>query len=214
MIKNWKLFLESDEPEDIEGELRTQGEELKRGLNLAFAPMFVGEMELRFAKNSNDPEVKAELKRGVDMIFDTIFNTFIELIERKEDLEPELQEIMISYLERSLESARETMINQNFKAGISHMVEVFVQFIIDYKKASDNEGEEWRQEKEKDYSEMSKSEINSLIDQALDDRDFEKVRMLSKYIKESISFSTDEIKSACEKVAELLVNFIQTTLKV
>ena len=96
MIKNWKLFLESDEPEDIDGELRSQGEELKRGLNVAFAPMFVGEMELRFAKNSNDPEVKAELKRGVDMIFDTIFNTFIELIERKEDLEPELQEIMIS----------------------------------------------------------------------------------------------------------------------
>lgn len=212
MIKNWKLFLESDDPEDIDGELRSQGEELKRGLNKAFAPMFVGEMELRFAKNSNDPEVKAELKRGVDMIFDTIFNTFIEIIERKEDLEPELQEIMISYLERSLESARETMINQSFKAGISHMVGVFIQLIIDYKK--DNEGEEWRQEKEKDYSEMSKSEINSLIDQALDDRDFEKVRMLSKYIKESKSFSTDEIKTACEKVAELLFNFIQMALKV
>jgi hypothetical protein len=213
MIKNWKLFLESDEPEDIEGEIRSQGEELKKGLNLAFAPMFIGEMTLRFAKNSNDPEIKAELKRGVDMIFDTIFNTFIDIIEKK-DLEPEFQEIMISYLERSLDSARETMINQNFKAGISHMVEVFVQFIIDYKKASDNEGEEWREEKEKDYSEMSKSEINSLIDQALDDRDFEKVRMLSKYIKESKSFSTDEIKSACEKVAELLANFVQISLKV
>jgi len=213
MIKNWKLFLESDEPEDIEGEIRSQGEELKRGLNLAFAPMFVGEMTLRFAKNSNDPEIKAELKRGVDMIFDIIFNTFVDIVEKK-DLEPELQEIMISYLERSLESARETMINQNFKAGIAHMVEVFVQFIIDYKKASDNEGEEWKQEKEKDYSEMSKSEINSLIDQALDDRDFEKVRMLSKYIKESKSFSTDEIRSACEKVAELLVNFTEMALKV
>jgi hypothetical protein len=213
MIKNWKLFLESDEPEDIEGEIRSQGEELKRGLNLAFAPMFVGEMTLRFAKNSNDPEIKAELKRGVDMIFDTIFSTFIDIIEKK-DLEPELQEIMISYLERSLDSARETMINQNFKAGIAHMVEVFVQFIIDYKKASDNEGEEWKEEKHKDYSEMSKSEINSLIDQALDDRDFEKVRMLSKYIKESKSFSTDEIKSACEEVAELLVNFVQMSLKV
>jgi hypothetical protein len=213
MIKNWKLFLESDEPEDIEGEIRSQGEELKRGLNLAFAPMYIGEMTLRFAKNSNDPEIKEELKKGVDMIFNYIFDTFVDIIEKK-DLEPELQEIMISYLERSLESARETMINQNFKAGISHMVEVFVQFIIDYKKVSDNEGEEWREEKEKDYSEMSKGEINSLIDQALDARDFEKVRMLSKYIKESKSFSTDEIKSACEKVAELLANFVQISLKV
>jgi hypothetical protein len=213
MIKNWKLFLESDEPEDIEGEIRSQGEELKRGLNLAFAPMYIGEMTLRFAKNSNDPEIKEELKKGVDMIFNYIFDTFVDIIEKK-DLEPELQEIMISYLERSLESARETMINQNFKAGISHMVEVFVQFIIDYKKVSDNEGEEWREEKEKDYSEMSKGEINSLIDQALDARDFEKVRMLSKYIKESKSFSTDEIRSACEKVAELLANFVQISLKV
>jgi hypothetical protein len=213
MIKNWKLFLESDEPEDIEGEIRSQGEELKRGLNLAFAPMYIGEMTLRFAKNSNDPEVKAELKKGVDMIFNYIFDTFIEIMDTK-DYEEGFKDMMINYLKRSLESARQTMIDQNFKAGVAHMIDVFVQFMIDYKKASDNEGEEWREEKQKDYSEMSKSEINSLIDQALDVRDFEKVRMLSKYIKESKSFSTDEIKSACEKVAELLANFVQISLKV
>jgi hypothetical protein len=213
MIKNWKLFLESDEPEDIEGEIRSQGEELKRGLNLAFAPMYIGEMKLRFAKNSNDPEVKAELKKGVDMIFNYIFDTFVEIMDTK-DYEEGFKDMMINYLKRSLESARQTMIDQNFKAGVAHMIDIFVQFMIDYKKASDNEGEEWREEKQKDYSEMSKGEINSLIDQALDARDFEKVRMLSKYIKESKSFSTDEIKSACEKVAELLANFVQISLKV
>jgi hypothetical protein len=213
MIKNWKLFLESDEPEDIEGEIRSQGEELKRGLNLAFAPMYIGEMTLRFAKNSNDPEVKAELKKGVDMIFNYIFDTFVEIMDTK-DYEEGFKDMMINYLKRSLESARQTMIDQNFKAGVAHMIDIFVQFMIDYKKASDNEGEEWREEKQKDYSEMSKGEINSLIDQALDARDFEKVRMLSKYIKESKSFSTDEIKSACEKVAELLSNFVQISLKV
>ena len=213
MIKNWKLFLESDEPEDIDGEMRKSGEDLKRGLNEAFAPMYVGEMELRFAKNSNDPEIKAELRRGVDMIFDYIFNTFIDIMGEK-DYEEEFKDMMINYLKRSLESAKQTMIDQSFKAGVAHMVDVFVQFIIDYKKVSDNEGEEWKQEKQKDYSEMSKREINDLIDQALDARDFNKVRMLSKYIKESKSFSTGEIKMACEKVAELLADFTQYALKV
>jgi len=170
-------------------------------------------MELRFAKNSNDPEIKAELRRGVDMIFDYIFDTFIDIMSEK-DYEEEFKDMMINYLKRSLESAKQTMIDQSFKAGVAHMVDVFVQFIIDYKKVSDNEGEEWKQEKQKDYSEMSKREINDLIDQALDARDFNKVRMLSKYIKESKSFSTGEIKMACEKVAELLADFTQYALKV
>jgi hypothetical protein len=39
------------------------------------------------------------------------------------------------------------------------------------------------QTKEKDYSEMSKSEIESLIDKALDEGDFEKVKKLSQYLK-------------------------------
>jgi hypothetical protein len=39
------------------------------------------------------------------------------------------------------------------------------------------------QNKEKDYSEMSQSEIQSLIDDAIDEGDFEKVRILSQYLK-------------------------------
>jgi hypothetical protein len=38
------------------------------------------------------------------------------------------------------------------------------------------------QNKGKDYSEMSQSEIQSLIDDAIDDGDFEKVKMLSQYL--------------------------------
>ena len=36
-----------------------------------------------------------------------------------------------------------------------------------------------------DYSQLAKRDIEKLIDKALDDRDFEKVRELSKYINES-----------------------------
>jgi len=40
-------------------------------------------------------------------------------------------------------------------------------------------------EEEIDYSELSKKEIEKLIDKALDDQDFDKVRELSQYLKES-----------------------------
>jgi hypothetical protein len=39
------------------------------------------------------------------------------------------------------------------------------------------------QNKQKDFSDMSQSEIQSLIDDAIDEGDFEKVRMLSQYLK-------------------------------
>ena len=75
------------------------------------------------------------------------------------------------------------------------------------KKAKESEGEEWRQSKEVDYKDMSKSEINDLIDQALDDRDFGKVKFLSQYLKESFEI-TDDMKAGIQKFCDTLVRFI------
>jgi hypothetical protein len=214
MIKNWKLFLENADDDysgDVEKELKRMGQDLKNGLYLAFAPMFIGEMFLRFSGG----DVKDELKRGVDIIFETIMDQFIAVLDSKEEIDEEYRDIMINGLNKSLDSAKETMIDQNFKAGISHMVDIFVEFLIDYKKSMDSEGEEWKEEKEKDYSDMSKSEINNLIDQALDDRDFSKVKFLSQFLKESYNEEAfKQIKDACKKVAELLVQFCYSALKV
>jgi len=214
MIKNWKLFLESAEDDysgDVEKDLKKMGQELKNGLYLAFAPMFIGEMFLRFSGK----DVKDELKKGVDMIFETIMDQFIAVLDSKEEIDEEYRDIMINGLSKAVDSAKETMIDQNFKAGISHMVDIFVDFLIDYKKSMDSEGEEWREEKEKDYSDMSKSEINNLIDQALDARDFSKVKFLSQFLKESYNEETfKQIKDACRKVAELLAQFCYSALKV
>ena len=215
MIKNWKLFLESAEDDysgDVEKDLKKLGEELKRGLHASFAPMFIGEMFLRFSGE----DVKNELRKGVDMIFETIMEQFISVLDSKEEIDEEYRDIMINGLSRSVDSAKETMINQNFKAGISHMVDIFVEFLIDYKKSIDSEGEEWKEEKEKDYSDMSKSEINDLIDQALDARDFSKVKFLSQYLKESYNNeeALKQIEDACRKVAELLAQFCYSALKV
>jgi hypothetical protein len=214
MIKNWKLFLENADDDysgDVEKDLKKLGEGLKKGLHAAFAPMFIGEMFLRFSS----ADVTDELKKGVDIIFETIIEQFVDVMDSKEDYEEELREVLLNALTKSLDSARETMINQSFKDGISHMVDIFVNFLIDYKKSIDNEGEEWKQEKEKDYSELSKGEINDLIDQALDSRDFAKVKFLSQYLKESYNQEAmNQIKNICRKVAELLVQFCESALKV
>jgi len=214
MIKNWKLFLENADDDysgDVEKDLKRMGQELKNGLYLAFAPMFIGEMFLRFSGK----DVKDELKRGVDIIFETIMDQFISVLDSKEEIDEEYRDIMINGLSKAVNSAKDTMIDQNFKAGISHMVDIFVEFLIDYKKSIDSEGEEWKEEKEKDYSDMSKTEINNLIDQALDDRDFAKVKFLSQFLKESYNEEAfKQIEEACRKVAELLAQFCYSALKV
>jgi ferritin len=69
------------------------------------------------------------------------------------------------------------------------------------------EEEEWRKSKEVDYEDMSKSEINDLIDQALDDRDFGRVKFLSQYLKESFEI-TDDMKAGIQKFCDTLVSFI------
>jgi ferritin len=43
-------------------------------------------------------------------------------------------------------------------------------------------------EREQDYSSMTSNEIYELIDDALDKRDFDRVKFLSKYLKESSNF--------------------------
>ena len=93
---------------------------------------------------------------------------------------------------------------------------------------------EWFQRyksKEVDYEDMSKYEINDLIDQALDARDFDKVKFLSQYLKEgkngpayrgpegyddaSDSYTdrksfeiTDDMKAGIQNFCDTLVSFI------
>lgn len=212
MIKNWKLFLESNDhdDEDIEKTLKRMGEELKQGLYIAFTNIFVGELFVRLSGGDTE-----KLNKGVDLIFSTVLESFTDIVYGKDDFDEELRDKMIEFLHKSCESSKQTMLEKSFKAGISHMVDIFVEFLIDYKKSIENEGEEWKQEKEKDYSELSKSEINQLIDQALDDRDFARVNFLSQYLKESYDQDLmNQVEEACQKAAELLVSFCLKVIKV
>ena len=98
-------------------------------------------------------------------------------------------------------------IEKSFKDGVDRSINFLIEFLDAVKKAKDSEGEEWRQSKEVDYKDMSKSEINDLIDQALDARDFGEVKFLSQYLKESFEI-TDEMKAGVQKFCDTLVRFI------
>lgn len=82
--------------------------------------------------------------------------------------------------------------NEIAKSQVQNFVDEVVQEWKDYTKTKteyDLEeeplGNEPDEEVDVDYESLSKKEIQQLIDQALEDRDFIKVRELSKYLKES-----------------------------
>ena len=107
------------------------------------------------------------------------------------------------------------MIEESFAKGIDFMVDAFINTLMDIKKSNDSEGEEWRQEKEVSYEDMTKTEINNLIDQALDDRDFARVKFLSKYIKESFDYNAKvELEKIAKEISELIIKFVKENIPV
>lgn len=193
MIKNWKLFLESQDS----GDVFKNAEEMKMALKGLIRPLIVGEVLLRVSGD------KANLAEAVDMILNLFKTTFTVAIEDKQDFEDEQKEFFIKIFNDAVEESRAVFINRSFMDGVDNMVDNFINTLEMMKKQREMEGEEWREEKKPDYSEMSKSEINALIDQALDERDFEKVKMLSQYIKESMNVN------AQEALDEVVLNIVE-----
>ena len=132
---------------------------------------------------------------------------FVDSVNRNEDLDEEFRDVILSEFDKALKSARSIFIEKSFKDGVDKSINFLIEFLDAMKKAQDSEGEEWRQAKEVGYEDMSKSEINNLIDQALDVRDFGKVKFLSQYLKESFEI-TDDMKAGIQKFCDTLVRFI------
>jgi hypothetical protein len=198
IIKNYKLFLESiNDDEDFKQNV----EDLKNSLYIMLNPIF--NMEKIFRSSG---ETK-ELENGADALIDILFNMFIHSVNANQDLDDEFRNIILDSFEKSLKSARNIFIEKSFKEGVNKSINFLVEFLDAIKKAQESEGEEWRQSKEVSYEDMSKSEINDLIDQALDVRDFEKVKFLSQYLKESFEM-TDDIKAGIKKFCDDLVSLI------
>jgi len=197
-IKNYKLFLESlNDNEDF----RQNVDVLKKALYAMFNPIFNMEKIIRISGNTE------ELEYGTDKLIEILFNMFVDSVNRNEDLDEEFRDVILSEFDKALKSARSIFIEKSFKDGVDKSINFLIEFLDAMKKSQDSEGEEWRQAKEVGYEDMSKSEINNLIDQALDVRDFGKVKFLSQYLKESFEI-TDDMKAGIQKFCDTLVSFI------
>jgi len=198
MIKNWKLFLES---QDNEGGFKN-AEDLKNSLKLIISPLLVSEALIRLSGD------KVTLSNSVDLITKLFVKTFAVAIN-KNDIEVERKEFFINIFTESVENSKETFVNISFLSGIEKMVDIFIGKLEEFKKQSELEEEDWKKEKELDYSEMSNKELNELIDDALDKRDFDRVKILSSYLKESVSVDSNKIlEDVCYDICELFIKYI------
>ena len=197
-IKNYKLFLESLKDDE---EFKQNVEELKKSLYVMLNPIFMMEKIVRIAGDTK------QLEYGTDQLIELLFNMFIQSVNSNEDLDEEFKDMILSEFDKALKSARSIFIEKSFKEGVDKSINFLVEFLEAIKKSRESEGEEWKQAKEVDYADMSKSEINALIDQALDVRDFSRVKFLSQYLKESFEI-TDDIKVGVQKFCDDLVRFI------
>lgn len=198
IIKNYKLFLESLNDDE---NFKKNVDELKNSLYIMLNPIFTME---KIVRTSGDTK---ELESGADALIEILFNMFIQSVNSNQDLDEEFRDLILREFDKSLKSARSIFIDKSFKEGVDKSINFLVEFLDAIKKSQESEGEEWKQAKEVDYEDMSKSEINDLIDQALDVRDFEKVKFLSQYLKESFEM-TDEVKAGIQKFCDDLVKFI------
>lgn len=197
-IKNYKLFLESL---NDDSEFKQNVDVLKKALYAMFNPVFNMEKIVRLSGNIE------ELEYGTDELIKILFNMFLDSVNRNEDLDEDFRDMILSEYDKALKSARPIFIEKSFKDGVDKSINFLIEFLDAMKKAQESEGEEWRQSKEVSYEDMSKSEINDLIDQALDVRDFGRVKFLSQYLKESFEI-TDDIKAGIQKFCDTLVRFI------
>jgi len=197
-IKTYKLFLESINDDN---EFKQNIDELKKSLYTMLNPIFMMEKIVRIAGDTK------ELESGTDELIKILFNMFLLSVKENEDLDDEFRDMIISEFAKALKSARPIFIEESFKDGVDKSINFLVEFLEAIKKARESEGEEWKQAKEVGYEDMSKSEINDLIDQALDVRDFAKVKFLSQYLKESFEI-TDDMKAGIQNFCDTLVRFI------
>jgi hypothetical protein len=197
-IKNYKLFLEGLSDDN---EFKQNVDELKNSLYVMLNPIFMMEKIVRIVGDTK------ELESGTDELIKILFNMFLQSVNTNEDLDDEFKDMILAEFDKALKSARHIFIEESFKDGVDKSINFLVEFLEAIKKARESEGEEWKQAKEVGYEDMSKSEINDLIDQALDVRDFAKVKFLSQYLKESFEI-TDDMKEGIQKFCDTLVRFI------
>ncbi len=197
-LKNYKLFVEGFKDDD---EFKQGIQELKKSLFIMFTPIFAMEKVIRMVGDTK------KLEEGADSLIELMISMWSHSLKGRDDLDDQFKEMIMMDFTKSLKESRPTFIEKSFQQGIEQSLDFLINKLEEFKKRNESEGEEWREEKEVSYGEMSNKEISELIDVALDNRDFERVKFLSQFLKESIT-ATDEITEAIGEYCETLLNFI------
>lgn len=200
-ILNYKLFLESINNDD---EFKAGVEELKKSLVKSLEPVFIVEKMIRTVNN------KQKLEQGADYLIGTLFEMFAGSVNNHPSLSEQFKGVILEKFDKTLKTNRPIFIEKSFQEGVEKSIHFLVDFLQDMKKQIDSEGEEWKQPKELDYEKMSKREIEREIDDALDARDFQKVKFLSQYLKESFEINDEtreNIGILMDRLVDLIANF-------
>lgn len=190
-MNKWKLFTEKidNDPEF---------ESIKSQMLRLFNPFFLSDEMLR----------KAATLEAITEVTEKLLNVLITTFEKSlddkindEQMKSDLHEAFI----KATNAGKQKMINHSFKQGVIDFLDSLLPSI----KEIQERGEEWK--KEKSEAEIlpnaSKDEINNLINDALDKKDFDRVKYLSQFIKESNKNST-YMEIYVEPIINYIINLI------
>lgn len=202
MIKNWNLFLESFDNDDF------NFEEIKNQIIKVFAPLFITEALMRpFAS-------KSELGQMAQMLLTSLLRGFGDAINSKDSIPDEDKLEMATKFSEFVKEGRDIMIDKSFKDGIIFIFEKFINHLKDKKMEQEEEG--WKKslisddEPTDELENLSKSEIEKLIDDALDRGDFKEVEKLSKYLESNQYEDSPELKEMIDNIVNILVSVVDS----
>jgi hypothetical protein len=201
-----KKFFESLDDFDS---FRMSIERLKLSLALNFKSIFEKETEIR---QSGD---KKTIESSADQFMQIMFDLWYYSVMNRRDLEDSIKELIIHDFDDALDKSRDIFINKSFNDGLISTLELLCQKLEQQQKSKGSEDEseeEWRIEKEVDYSDMTNREINDLINAAIDSGDFERASYLNQFIKVNESMQiTDEMTEVvgdfCEQLLDIIIKF-------
>lgn len=205
-IKRYNQFVEQSrlfESLSDSEEFKKNIQNLKLTLKLMFEPIFEKEKLIREFGNIR------QIEEGADSLIEIMFDMWYHAIVKREDLDEEFKEEILSDFDEALQKSRQVFIDKSYQLGIESALDILVTNIEEIKKRQDLEDEDWKKPKEISYKDMTNNEINDLINQAIDEEDFERVKFLSKFL-ESIEI-TDEVTECvgefCQKLLEILIKY-------
>jgi len=179
------MFLESlDNDDNIDPKLI----EMKNDLLKGFEQIFKTEEMVRSFTKDQIVEFVEEITRPT---FERLVDAIFSIDGFSEKIGEENARIISVKLNGFLDEAKRIMIEDDFRKGSNYFLDNYISVVNNINKVTEETIKKTETEEEIDYSEMTTKELRNEIDIALDNRDFDKVKEISKYIKESDTISID-----------------------